>query len=660
MCGIAGIVGAGSQNPALLAEMGRSIEHRGPDDQGIFADPDAGIALVHRRLAILDLSAAGHQPMESSDGRFVICYNGEIYNHLDLRRELEELGQGRNWHGHSDTETLLAAISTWGLDAALKRSVGMFVFALWDRRERILQLVRDRFGEKPLYYGWAGKDFLFASELKAMRLHPAFANPISREALGLFAARGFIPAPWTIYERVFKLEPGCVLTVRPGAPSRSDAPVVGSAADGIELQRYWSYPAVIRAGLADPIHDDEEALERLEHTLESAIRGQSIADVPLGAFLSGGIDSSTVVGLYQRYSSKPVRTFTIGFSEEAYNEAGHARAVAKAFGTSHHEQIVTPADALNVIPDLPRIYDEPFADSSQIPTFLVSRFAREQVTVALSGDGGDELFGGYNRYTGTARAWGRIKSVPWMLRAAGGAVAGMIPPEAWNAAGKLANGGKDPGPFFGLKVRKSLRTMGRARNLQDAFVTLLDEWAGENSPVRGSGDVAAHLRPASEIGGRASDALNMMAWDATDYLPDDILCKVDRAAMAVSLETRVPFLDHRVAEVAARLPMHMKIDGGTGKAIIRKLLYRMAPREIFERPKTGFGVPVGEWIKGPLRPWAEELLDRRRLDQDGFFDAAAVDRRWQDHLGGRRDSTAAIWSILMFQSWLDDSSSAAP
>ena len=659
MCGIAGIVGAGSQNSALLAATGRSIEHRGPDDQGIFADPDADIALVHRRLAILDLSAAGHQPMESSDGRFVICYNGEIYNHLDLRRELEELGQGRNWHGHSDTETLLAAISTWGLDDALERSVGMFVFALWDRQERILQLVRDRFGEKPLYYGWAGTDFLFGSELKAMRLHPAFANPISREALGLFAARGFIPAPWTIYERVFKLEPGCVLTVRPGAPSRSDAPVVGSAADGIELQRYWSYPAVVRAGLADPIHDDEEALERLEHALEAAIRGQSIADVPLGAFLSGGIDSSTVVGLYQRFSSQPVRTFTIGFSEAAYNEADHARAVAKVFGTSHHEQIVTPADALNVIPDLPRIYDEPFADSSQIPTFLVSRFAREQVTVALSGDGGDELFGGYNRYTGTARAWGRLKSVPWPLRAAGGAVAGMIPPEAWNAAGKLANGGKDPGPFFGLKVRKSLRTMGRARNLQDAFVTLLDEWAGEASPVRGAGDVAAHLQPASEIGGGASDALNMMAWDATDYLPDDILCKVDRAAMAVSLETRVPFLDHRVAEVAARLPMRMKIDGGTGKAIIRKLLHRMAPREVFERPKAGFGVPVGEWIKGPLRPWAEELLDRRRLDQDGFFDSGVVHRRWQDHLGCRRDSTAAIWSILMFQAWLDDDRSAA-
>ncbi len=632
--------------------MGNSIQHRGPDDEGIFADPEAGVALIHRRLAILDLSAAGHQPMDSSDGRFVLCYNGEIYNHLKLRRELEEAGLTQNWRGHSDTETLLAAISALGLDAALKRCVGMFVFALWDRRDRTLHLARDRFGEKPLYYGWAGADFLFGSELKAMRLHPRFTNSINRQALGLFAARGFIPAPWTIYDRVFKLEPGCVLTVSPGAPSRSNAPVEGSPSDGIKLERFWSYPAVVRSGLLEPIEDEQEALERLEHALETAIRGQSIADVPLGAFLSGGIDSSTVVGLYQRFSAKPVRTFTIGFSEAAYNEADYARAVAKAFGTSHHERIVTPRDALEVIPDLPQIYDEPFADSSQIPTYLVSRFAREQVTVALSGDGGDELFGGYNRYTGTARAWGRIKSVPWPLRSAGGALLGQLPAQVWDAAGAIANRGKNPGPFFGLKVRKAFRTIGRARHLDDAFVTLLDEWAGLPSPVRGSGNVAGHLRPTEEFGAGASDALRMMVWDAIDYLPDDILCKVDRAAMAVSLETRVPFLDHRVAEVAARIPIRMKIEGGNGKAIIRKLLYGMAPRQLFERPKTGFGVPVGEWIKGPLRPWAEELLDERRLDQEGFFDARAIRGRWQQHLAGTRDLTAAIWSILMFQAWL--------
>lgn len=659
MCGIAGILGAASRSNDLLSRMGSSIRHRGPDDEGIFADPDAGVALVHRRLAILDLSAAGHQPMESSDGRFVLCYNGEIYNHLELRRELEEGGHARNWRGHSDTETLLAAIAAWGLEPALKRSVGMFVFALWDRRDRILQLARDRFGEKPLYYGWAGSDFLFGSELKALRVHPRFTNPISREALSLFTARGYVPAPWTIYKSIFKLEPGCVLSVASGAPPRDEAPIEGQAEDGIKLDRYWSYPALIRAGFADPIEDEREALERLEHALETAVRGQSIADVPLGAFLSGGIDSSTVVGLYQRFSSQPVRTFTIGFSEAAYNEADHARAVAKAFGTAHHEQIVTPQDALDIIPDLPRIYDEPFADSSQIPTYLVSRFAREQVTVALSGDGGDELFGGYNRYTGTARAWGRIKAVPWPLRSAGGAVFGQLPARLWDTAGSLANGGRNPGPFFGLKVRKSLRTIGRARHLEDAFVTLLDEWAGQPSPVRGGGDVAGHLRPVNEIGTGASDALKMMSWDAIDYLPDDILCKVDRAAMAVSLETRVPFLDHRVAEVAARLPMRMKIDGGSGKAIVRKLLYGMAPRELFERPKAGFGVPVGEWIKGPLRPWAEELLDERRIDQEGYLDAGAIRRRWQEHLTGKRDSTAAIWSVLMFQAWLNESGEVA-
>ena len=657
MCGIAGILGGGSRFRDILIAMGGSIRHRGPDDQGIFADPEAGVALVHRRLAILDLSAAGHQPMESADGRFVICYNGEIYNHLEIRRELDDAGLAPNWRGQSDTETLLAAIAAWGLEPALKHSVGMFALALWDRQERVLQLARDRFGEKPLYYGWAGKDFLFGSELKAVRVHPRFANPISRKALGLFAARGYVPAPWTIYERMFKLEPGCILTVTPGVPSRDEAPGKGSETDRIRLARYWSYPAVVRDGLASPLEDDQEALERLDHALGAAVRGQSIADVPLGAFLSGGIDSSTVVGLYQRHSNRPVRTFTIGFCEADYNEAGHARAVAKALGTSHHEQIVTHDDALDVIPDLPRIYDEPFADSSQIPTFLVSRFAREQVTVALSGDGGDELFGGYNRYTGTARAWGRIKSIPGPLRRVGGALAGRIPASVWDSAATKLNRGKSFGPYFGLKVRKSLRTIGRARNLEDAFVTLLDEWAGDPSPVIGGGDVTAHLRPVDQTGS-ASDALKMMCWDATDYLPNDILCKVDRAAMAVGLETRVPFLDHRVAELAARMPMRMKIDGGIGKLIVRRLLHGIAPRELFERPKAGFGIPVGEWIKGPLRPWAEALLDRSRLHQEGFFDADAIHSRWQDHVGGRRDSTSAIWSILMFQAWLNDNKSA--
>jgi asparagine synthase (glutamine-hydrolysing) len=659
MCGIAGILGIGARSNETLVAMGRSIRHRGPDDQGIFADPEAGIALVHQRLAILDLSKAGHQPMESADGRFVLCYNGEIYNHLDLRRDLEEAGMARNWRGHSDTETLLAAIMTWGLESALERCVGMFAFALWDRRDRILRLVRDRFGEKPLYYGWAGRDFLFGSELKTLRVHQSFSNPINREALALFAARGFIPAPWTIYDRVFKLEPGCILSVTPGAPSRDEPPREGQAGEGVRLDRYWSYPALLRLGLADPIEDEREALHRLEHALETAIRGQSIADVPLGAFLSGGIDSSTVVGLYQRFSTRPVNTFTIGFSEAAYNESDHARAVAREFGTAHHEQLVTPRDALEVIPDLPRIYDEPFADSSQIPTYLVSRFAREQVTVALSGDGGDELFGGYNRYTKTARAWGRIKAVPWPVRSAGGALLGQLPARLWDGVGSIANGGRSPGPFFGLKVRKSLRTISRARHLEDAFVTLLDEWAGQSSPVRAAGDVTAHLRPVDEIGAGGSDALRMMSWDATDYLPDDILCKVDRAAMAVSLETRVPFLDHRVAEVAARLPMRMKIDGSSGKAIVRKLLYRMAPPKLFERPKAGFGIPVGEWIKGPLRPWAEDLLDERRLKQQGYLDGDAIRRRWNAHLSGKRDSTAALWSILMFQAWLGENRAGA-
>jgi asparagine synthase (glutamine-hydrolysing) len=409
---------------------------------------------------------------------------------------------------------------------------------------------------------------------------------------------------------------------------------------------------VVRDGLANPIEDELEALEQLDNALDAAVRGQSIADVPLGAFLSGGIDSSAVVGLYQRHSARPVRTFTIGFSEAAYNEANHARAVAKFFGTSHYEQIVTHDHARDVIPDLPRIYDEPFADTSQIPTFLVSRFAREEVTVALSGDGADELFGGYNRYTRTARAWDRIKPLPRPLREIGGALIGQVPAPVWDVAGRIANHGRRPGPHFGLKVRKSLRAMAGARNLEEVYAGVLDEWAGVCSPVRGGLDVVGLLRPVDRLGRGAPDAIRMMTWDTTDYLPDDILCKVDRAAMAVSLETRAPFLDHRVAQVAARMPARMKLDGGVGKLVVRKLLYGMAPRQLFERPKAGFDVPVGEWIKGPLRPWAEALLDERRIDQEGFFDAGIVGRRWRDHLNGRQDSTAAIWSILMFQAWL--------
>lgn len=653
MCGIAGIITGGALNAATVKRMTDPIAHRGPDDEGVWLDEGAGIGLGHRRLSIIDLSPLGHQPMASADGRYILSYNGEIYNHAALRAELDAATGARPWRGHSDTETLVEAIATWGLEKTLGKCVGMFAIALWDRKERQLQLARDRFGEKPLFFGWVGGDFVFASELKAVRTHPRFANEVHRPALRLLAARTYIPAPLSIYRDVYKLQPGTILTATADAwrTTPSSPPVAGSREGGISVAPYWSYREAVGAGLADPIRDEAEALERLEAVLAEAIQGQSVADVPVGAFLSGGIDSSTVVALYQKYSASKVRTFTIGFEEAGFNEADFAKQVARHFGTEHHERYVTVREAQDIIPALPAIYDEPFADSSQIPTHLVSRFAREQVTVALSGDGGDELFGGYNRYFGTARLWSQMKKLPHPVRALAGRGLGQVSPKLWNGLSSLLPGGRRP-PHFGVKVQKTFRTMSHAGGLGDVFTSFLDEWAGEPSPVLGAGPPAMECAFDLDIGA-APDAVRMMYCDGVSYLPDDILCKVDRAAMAVSLETRVPFLDHRVAELAARIPIDMKIKGGSGKQILRRLLYREAPASLFERPKAGFAVPVGEWIRGPLRPWAEALLDRRRLASEGWFDAAAIDRRWQQHLRGERDSTPALWAILMFQAWQD-------
>ena len=650
MCGIAGLLSDARIDPALLDRMARTIAHRGPDDSGNWIDADAGIGLTHRRLSIVDLSPMGHQPMASGDGRFVISYNGEIYNHPELRRELDTLGRAPEggWRGHSDTETLVQAIAVLGLDAALDRAVGMFAFALWDRKERTLQLVRDRFGEKPLYYGWAGRDFVFASELKAIRAHPSFNGEIDRRALHLLAARTYIPAPLSIYRGIFKLEPGCILTVTADALGRAQAepPRVGATDGPLRLRRYWSYGEVVEQGLAQPIDDPGAALTALEDVLGQAIRDQSVADVPVGAFLSGGIDSSSIVALYQKYSSVAVRTFTIGFEEAGFDEAQHAKAVAAHLGTVHSEHYVTVKEAREVIPLLPAMYDEPFADSSQIPTFLVSRFAREQVTVALTGDGGDELFAGYNRHFAAPRLWNQLKRVPRPLRSLAGKPLSQLPSRFWSRAAGLVGDARPP--TFGAKMQKALRLAASAQSFDDIYLSFLDEWSMEPSPVLG-GDAAGFE---FNLAGPGSDTLRMMQCDATSYLPDDILCKVDRASMAVSLETRVPFLDHRVAALAARIPLDLKVRGGVGKHILRELLYREAPRALFERPKAGFAVPVGEWIKGPLRPWAEELLDPARMGQEGWFDPAIVQRRWRDHLSGQRDSTPALWAVLMFQAWM--------
>jgi len=655
MCGIAGLISGGRARPAVVAQMTRSLAHRGPDDEGVWIDEEAGVGLGHRRLSIVDLSPAGHQPMHSADGRFVLTYNAEIYNHDELRAELDSTGlmPDGGWRGHSDTETFLQGIAHWGLEATLGKSVGMFAFALWDRRERKLFLVRDRFGEKPLYYGWVGGDFVFGSELKALRASGGFENAIERRALAAFCSRGYVPATLSIYQRIFKLEPGCILEVTPAACAnpRDEAPKIGEASGGLRLSRYWDYAEVVRSGLGNQIEDEADALKLLEAALGRAVRGQSVADVPVAAFLSGGIDSSTVVALYQKYSSVPVRSFTIGFHEAGFDEAAHAKAVARHLGTVHEERYVTVAEARDVIALLPTIYDEPFADSSQIPTYLVSKFAREQVTVALTGDGGDELFAGYRRHHLAGRIWNRTRRLPASLRRSAGASLSGLPTAFWTKTASLL--GKRGGHWGGV-IQDQLRSAGAARSYDELYCSYLDEWAFQDSPV-----AAERSAFPLDLGAAAPDLVRALYCDAVSYLPDDILCKVDRASMAVGLETRVPFLDHRVAEAAARIPLRMKLRGKEGKLILKQMLARELPRELFERPKSGFSVPVGDWMRGALRPWAEELLDPKTLRAEGWFDAEAVHARWREHSKGVRDHTPSLWSILMFQAWLREQESAA-
>lgn len=650
MCGIAGLFTLKRVEEETVRRLTRPIAHRGPDAEGIWIDAEAGIGFGHRRLSIVDLSPAGAQPMHSADGRLVINFNGEIYNHVELRGalEAEQAAPEGGWRGHSDTETFLEAIAHWGLQQALERSSGMFAFALWDRSSRTLRLVRDRFGEKPLYYGWCGGELLFGSELKALRAHPRFDHSIDRTALGLLTARGYIPAPRSIYRGIFKLPPASIVAIDAHglATPLAEPPREGSASS-VTLSTYWSYRDVVEAGLRHPVADEREAIDELERLLGRAIAGQSVADVPVGAFLSGGIDSSLVTALYQAHSARPVSSFSIGFERPDYNEAPFARAVADRLGTLHHEHILTEADALATIPSLPEIYDEPFADASQIPTFLVSRVARGKVTVALTGDGGDELFGGYNRHVVAPRLWARLRRIPRAVRRLAKPLS-TLPTPWFERLGALLPGHGKAG--LGARIQKGVSLSATARDADDVYSGFLDHWNGTGQPVLGNTDPALDADIA--LPATAPAAVRMMYRDAVAYLPDDILCKVDRASMAVSLETRIPFLDHRVAQFAARIPLERKIAGAQGKLILRELLDRHLPKSLFERPKAGFAVPVGAWLRGPLRDWAEDLLAPSRLASDGWFDVAAVGERWRDHLSGRRDSADAIWAILTFQAWL--------
>ncbi|MGQ0537434.1 MAG: asparagine synthase (glutamine-hydrolyzing) [Gemmatimonadaceae bacterium] len=642
MCGFAGCLTTNNVSHEALCGMITALRHRGPDDEGVWSDPDHGVGLAHARLSIVDVSTAGHQPMISHSGRYAITYNGEAYNHLVLRSELEHERRAPQWRGHSDTETLLAGFDAWGIEPTVRKTVGMFAFAVWDRDEHTLTLARDRVGEKPLYYGWQRDTFLFGSELKALKAHPAFAAEIDRDALTLLLRHNYIPAPYSIYRGIHKLLPGSLLTVSLG---RRDA----------QPTRYWDVRQVVADGLARPFPGtaDDAAVE-LERTLRDAVKGQLMSDVPLGAFLSGGVDSSTIVALMQRESTRPVRTFTIGFRETGYDEAEPARAVARHLGTDHTELYITPQQALDVIPRLPSLYSEPFADSSQIPTFLVSQLARQHVTVALSGDAGDELFAGYNRYALTKRLWRVLSRTPAALRATMARGITRLSAARWNRL-------LDPlQQFFpsglaqanvGDKMIKGANVMS-ASSTAELYRLLVSHWAQPAAVVIDAVEPVTMLidptaRPQTE-----NFVQEMMALDLLTYLPDDILVKVDRAAMGVSLETRVPLLDHRLVEFAWRLPLDYKLRNGTSKWLLRQLLDKYVPRELIERPKMGFAIPLDSWLRGPLRDWAEELLGETRLRQGGYFHAAPIRQKWTEHLSGTRNWQYHLWDILMVQAWL--------
>jgi len=641
MCGLAGYLGHEEQPPGIAVAMGDAIRHRGPDDSGIWLDEGAGIGLAHRRLSILDLSPAGHQPMVSPSGRWVIAFNGEIYNHVALRRELEQNGSAPVWRGHSDTETLLAAIEAWGVDRTLRYSVGMFAMALWDRTERSLWLARDRIGEKPLYYGWQGSTFLFGSELAALRVHPAFSARIDRSSLSLLLRHNYVPAPCSIFEGIRKLPPATWLKV--SLTERNSRPI-----------QYWSLAETAVRGVREPFAGSEQdAIESLERLLGDAVEGQMASDVPLGSLLSGGIDSTLVTALMQVRSDRPIRTFTIGFEEEAYDESGYARAIAQHLGTDHTELKLSGRDALSLVPELPRLYDEPFADSSQLPTHLVMRLARKSVTVALSGDGGDEFFGGYNRYLLAPRLWQRIRMVPSPLRVPLLRLATCVYARSPTGLDVAQVGDK-------LARLTRLFAAKRVDGVDDLYAALVSEWDNPANVVLGGSLPTTMLDERDQWPALVDPAERMMALDALTYLPGDVLAKVDRAAMAISLETRAPFLDRDVMEFAWTLPISMKLRKGRGKWILRQVLRRHVPDELMERPKMGFGIPLDQWLRGPLRDWAEALLDAKRLREDGFFDVAAVRRTWEKHIAGREQYGYRLWSVLMFQAWTDQSAQDRP
>lgn len=657
MCGFVGFIDFSRQGSTddlhhLVATMNDRLTHRGPDDSGVWVGKEEGVALGHRRLSIIDLSAEGRQPMFSAGGRFVIVFNGEIYNYESIRQKLEnELGIIA-WRGHSDTEVMLAAVRHWGLERAVTHFVGMFAFALWDQQERTLHLVRDRMGEKPLYYGWVQGAFLFGSELKPFRVHPRWKGDICRDALSLFMQYNYVPAPHTIYQGFFKLPPGCIVSLKPeNFPGNCHVP----QRIPLPARQYWSAKEVSERGDAQPFQGSViEAIQDLEELIKGSVRQQMLADVPLGAFLSGGIDSSTVVAIMQSLSTQPVQTFTIGIKDSLLDEASQARAVARHLGTNHTEMYIDANDALATIPRLSSLYDEPFADSSQIPTFLVSRLARKHVTVSLSGDGGDELFGGYNTYFMVMQIW---KTLGWLPQWGRTALARIL---AHTPAAFLDRGFGWLGPFIikhghsgklSEKLIKLSEILG-AKSPDLLYSGLISNWKNPAALVLGSHEIQTVFTDQRQQANLTDLLQRLMFFDQVTYLPGDILVKLDRAAMGVSLETRVPLLDHRIVEFSWQLPLSMKIRAGVGKWLLRQVLYQYVPDTLFKGPKKGFEIPIGSWLRGPLREWAEPLLEEKRLRQEGFFNPSPIREKWSEHLDGfsRQNS---LWNVLTFQSWLE-------